>query len=241
MGFIKKMGSPGYFHGNVFVRAVQRGRNAFMASGDKDIWTGPVILDAKKDVIVITSYGQITATTFTCGITYRVNGGIAAAPSFVFPTVGGMEITMQSPVVCGDVVTFSYDSTGCDLAVDGDLVESSTDNPVENRVSSPLPVITVQPTSQSSIEPDPLIFTITATGALTYQWVKNGVDVSGATSPTWNTGATTVETFSVHCRLTNDCGKIQSDTVTGTVGGTLNVIHGADNVVHGADNVVHTL
>ena len=54
------------------------------------------------------------------------------------------------------------------------------------------PAITTQPASQSVTEGQTATFSVTATGTapLTYQWKKGGTDISGATSSTYTTPAT---------------------------------------------------
>ena len=49
----------------------------------------------------------------------------------------------------------------------------------------PLPTITAQPSSQSAVQGTTVAFTVSASGSgLTFEWFKNGVKVSGATSST---------------------------------------------------------
>src|SRR6267378_1144090 len=56
-----------------------------------------------------------------------------------------------------------------------------------------LPSITVQPQSKTVTAPATAMFSVTATGTppLSYQWKKNGAVISGATSSTYTTPATT--------------------------------------------------
>ena len=74
------------------------------------------------------------------------------------------------------------------------------------------PSITTQPVSKSVIAGQTAGFTIAATGTapLTYQWTKNGIAMSGATSASYTTPATTV----------SDNGASFTVTVSDTAGST---------------------
>ena len=83
------------------------------------------------------------------------------------------------------------------------------------------PTITTQPNNQSVKAGDPATFTVVATGSATlaYQWKKNGADISGATSSSYTTPATssadTGTTFSVS--VSNSAGTVTSNQATLTV------------------------
>ncbi len=76
--------------------------------------------------------------------------------------------------------------------------------------------ITQQPTDQSVCEGGDATFTVVATGDnLTYQWQKDGSDISGATSDTYTiTGVTATDEGSYTCVITSDCGSATSDAAT---------------------------
>ena len=83
------------------------------------------------------------------------------------------------------------------------------------------PSITSQPASQTVTAGQTAMFSVTATGTapMSYQWRKNGVNVSGATSSSYTTAATattdTGSTFSVV--VTNSAGSATSNSATLTV------------------------
>ena len=54
------------------------------------------------------------------------------------------------------------------------------------------PVITIQPTSQTVTAPNSAVFSTAATGTapMSYQWMRNGLSISGANGPTYMTAAT---------------------------------------------------
>ena len=86
------------------------------------------------------------------------------------------------------------------------------------------PSITTQPTNQTVTAGQTATFTVTASGSapLSYQWNKNGTAISGATSSTYTTPATTSSDngakFSVV--VSNGAGSVTSATATLTVNAT---------------------
>ena len=83
------------------------------------------------------------------------------------------------------------------------------------------PAITVQPTAQNITAGQTATFSVTATGTapLSYQWKKNGTDISGAnsntyTTPVMSTGGSGVE-YSVV--VSNSAGTVTSSSATLTV------------------------
>ena len=83
------------------------------------------------------------------------------------------------------------------------------------------PVITTNPSNQSVVEGQSATFSVGATGAapLTYQWQKNGVDIAGANSSTYNTPATTSadDGARFRCVVSNAFGNVPSAEATLTV------------------------
>ena len=83
------------------------------------------------------------------------------------------------------------------------------------------PAITTQPAAQTVTEGQTATFSVTATGTapLTYQWKKGGTDISGATSSTYTTPATSsadnAAVFTVV--VTNSAGNVTSGDATLTV------------------------
>ena len=101
---------------------------------------------------------------------------------------------------------------------------SVTSNSATLSVTGTAPTITAQPASQSVSVGQAATFSVTATGtaSLSYQWQKNSTAISGATSATYTTPATTAgdngATFSVV--ITNSYGSATSKGATLTVTGT---------------------
>jgi hypothetical protein len=112
----------------------------------------------------------------------------------------------------------SYTTPATTVADDGIIysvvVTNSTGSVTSNNamltVTNAAPVITTQPTNQSVQAGLSASFSVTATGMpnMSYQWRKNGTNISGATSGGYTTPATTVA----------DNGAIYSVVVTNGVG-----------------------
>jgi hypothetical protein len=83
------------------------------------------------------------------------------------------------------------------------------------------PAITTQPTNQTISAGQQAMFSVTASGTapLSYQWQKNGADVSGATSPSYTTPVTTSADNGEQFRVvvSNTFGSVTSSMVTLTV------------------------
>ena len=85
------------------------------------------------------------------------------------------------------------------------------------------PAITTQPAGESLVVGYSATFTVTATGGgtLAYQWKKNGTDISGATSNTYTTPATTSADIGAELAysvvVSNSGGSVTSDIARLTV------------------------
>ena len=83
------------------------------------------------------------------------------------------------------------------------------------------PSITLQPTSQTVTAGQTATFAVAATGTapLSYQWQKNGANISGATSPTYTTPATASSDSGSTFRavVSNSTGSVTSSAATLTV------------------------
>ena len=95
-----------------------------------------------------------------------------------------------------------------------------TSNAAALTVNGP-PAITAQPASKTVTVGQTAAFSVTAngTGTLTYQWNKGGAAISGATSSTYTTPATTNADTGSQFTVTvsNSAGKVTSNTATLTV------------------------
>ncbi len=131
-----------------------------------------------------------------------VNNSLIAAITIGCRFVETYEVDVENPV---------YEAM---LALQGAALKGPTPTPTP-------PSITTHPTDQTVTEGDVAQFTVTATGTtpLTYQWMKNGVNISGATSQFYTTPATTMADngaiFAVV--VTNAAGSVTSNNATLTV------------------------
>src|SRR5438034_1363734 len=83
------------------------------------------------------------------------------------------------------------------------------------------PSITTQPVDTTVTLGQAAKFTVTATGTkpLSYQWKKNGVNITGATNPSYTTPPTTLADNGSHfaVTVTNSAGSVTSNNATLTV------------------------
>jgi hypothetical protein len=101
-------------------------------------------------------------------------------------------------------------STGCTAA---------TSSPATLTVNTP-PVITVQPVSVTKYFGDPVTFSFTATGTtpFSYQWKKDGVDITGAHSASYIINHVTFDDAGSYTVIvTNGCGSATSNPAILTV------------------------
>src|SRR5258705_8957718 len=109
--------------------------------------------------------------------------------------------------------------------------QALTQSQIQSEITPPIgaapavrPSIATQPQSQSVTAGQTATFSVTATGTppLTYQWQKNGVAISGATSTSYTTPATTTSDngtqFTV--AVSNSQGNVTSNAATLSVGTT---------------------
>lgn len=81
-----------------------------------------------------------------------------------------------------------------------------------------LPVITQQPSSQTINEGGNISLEVTATGAMGYQWKKDGSDIPSATNATYSkSGALPTDAGSYTCVVTGAGGSVTSNAATVTV------------------------
>lgn len=86
--------------------------------------------------------------------------------------------------------------------------------------------ITSQPANLSRCTGQSATFSVTVTGSptITYQWRKDGVNISGATSSSYTINPVSASDAGVYsCRIFNPCSSILSDSATLTVSQSVNI------------------
>jgi hypothetical protein len=162
---------------------------------------------ANRTVIVGQTTTFSVTTTGTTPMTYqwRKNGanvGGATGASYTTPAT----TTADNGAQFSSVVTNS--------------VGTATSNNATLTVNTPV-TITSQPAGQSLVAGQTATFSVTATGTspITYQWTKNGANISGATAPSYTTPATATSDNGTQFAaiVTNPAGSVTSTTATLTV------------------------
>lgn len=140
---------------------------------------GPIVADTQgvsTPNIVVGDIIKVTATTSGANLIVKVFQNSTQLLSYTDTApLTGTNIGLQS--YYSDSAWRGDDFTGGDLVVPG-------------------PTINTQPSNQTVTAGATATFTVAATasggGALSYQWQRNSVDISGATSASYTTPATTV-------------------------------------------------
>ena len=182
-----------------------------------------------------------------------MSGNTQAVISFTAPTSnGGATITSYTitatPVSGGSAVTASGNTTPITVtgltngtsytfsATATNSVGTSSASSASSAVTPILPVaITTQPINLTVAQGYPASFTVAASGTvpLTYQWSKNGVAISGATSATYTIAAVaTTDAGNYTVTITNAAGSVTSSAATLTVQ-AFNVLTANQNVIAG--------
>jgi len=144
------------------------------------------------------------------------------------PTIGGLKDGTGSSAWFNQPKSLTFAVTG---AATGDLYVADTGNATIRKVtqqgvvttlalSAPVPAITTQPSSVTVTTGGSASFSVTATSPspMTYQWKKDGADLSGATTATYSistTSSSNAGNYTVF--VTNFVGSVTSATAALTV------------------------
>ena len=190
------------------------------------------------DVVIMNNCGTVTSNVAVLTVdvaptidTDPVGGAVCEGGSIVLSTVasgtgplsyqwrkGGIDIPGETgtsltldPVVLSDAANY-------DVVV-SNLCGASTSATVAVTVDV-APAITTQPIDATVCESGSTSFSVVATGTapISYQWRKDGVDITGATDATLNLNPVFVATAGVYeVVITNLCGSVTSSAATLTV------------------------
>ncbi len=167
------------------------------------------------------AFAAATAISFVAGNTYQfiLDVNIAAHTYNVYVMIGGVQ------TVIGSNFAFRTEQAAAtSLGYLGGVAAAGNDticNMVTTAAAATAPAITAQPSSSTVNTGQTATFSVTASGTatLTYQWQKNGVAVSGATSASYTTPATTAAdngtAFAV--LVSNAAGSVSSNSASLTV------------------------
>jgi hypothetical protein len=152
-----------------------------------DAGGGPITLSS------VTTY-QSLGVSHTLNLPSSVVGQVAVAGAYFEEAVALTAPTawittpwvMSRPSLAGSTPLQWTNATNNSMGATGFLLSGAT--------GSTSPSITTQPSNQAVTTPATATFTVAATGSgsLTYQWKRNGSNISGATSSTYATPATAV-------------------------------------------------
>ena len=198
---------------------------------------------AYREIDVIGSTGATTViagnSQATLTFTAPSDNGGASITSYTItatPVGGGTAVTATgstSPITVtgltnGTAYTFSATATN--------RVGTSSASSVSGMLTPILPVaITTPPINLTVAQGYPASFTVAASGTvpLSYQWLKNNVAISGATSATYTIATVaTTDAGSYTVTITNAAGSVTSSAATLTVQ-AFNVLTANQNVIAG--------
>lgn len=179
--------------------------------------------------------GTGVATT-TSNITLTIDPAtISLAPgakqTFIATTHGGNNTGISWSATCGSFTSdgwygfYTAPSTGGACTVTGrltvDPTVSATAAVTVTGSTATMPSITSQPASRTVTAGQTASFSVSVSGTapFTYQWTKNGAAISGATSSTYTTPATTTADNGAQFTVivSNSAGKVTSNPATLTV------------------------
>ena len=154
--------------------------------------------------------------TYTCTATYSNGTSKTVTPTWAISSGFNYASINSAGVLTGKaagVATIQANLT------DGGVTKTATKNVTVNAVVVK-PSITTQPKSQTVDEGDSVTFSVTASGTtpLSYQWKKDGSNISGATSSAYTiNSAKTSDAGNYTVTVSNSAGSVTSSAATLTV------------------------
>jgi hypothetical protein len=181
------------------------------------VTSNPATLTVQASVVAPTLITQPASLTVAVGqtATFSVTASGTAPLTYQW-SKNGSAITGATGASYTTPATVTSDSGSLFTVVVRNGSGSVTSNSATLTVLSP-PRITTQPTSLTVQVRSTATFSVVATGTapLSYQWYKNGVAVTGATSATYSfVTARSDNNASIYVRVRNQLGAVNSNTVT---------------------------
>lgn len=220
---------------------------------------------AKFDVVVSNSVGSVTSSPATLSVQGGTAPTISVQPvnqtvtsgqaaTFSITATGTPAPTyqwQQNMVTIAGATAASYTIHSTTSAESGETFRvvvtnsagSVTSNSATLTVNAPstAPTITKQPANETVTVGQTATFTVTASGdtPLAYQWQKNGVNVSGATSASYITPATVSSDSGAKFDVvvSNSLGKVTSGSATLTVNPAGTTSSSVDVTTYHGDNL----
>jgi plastocyanin len=195
--------------------------------------SGECVIVSETDAATFTAYYTVDAGVTVLG---PYEGQLNNAGEALYLTRPGdpEELTGEIPYYVVELVDYDdeapwpteADGLGSSLErIDAVLYPNDSENWTANETPSPgtadvdldseAPSITTQPTAQTVDPGDTVSFTVVASGTatLSYQWQKDEVDISGATSATYSIAeVAATDEGSFRCVVSNTAGSATSDT-----------------------------
>ncbi|MBX2903562.1 MAG: immunoglobulin domain-containing protein [Chitinophagales bacterium] len=178
----------------------------------------------------VTSNAAVVTVNDTITITQQPQGSTVCEGSALSISVSatGASLTYQWKLNGIDIpgaTSASYSTANALSAMSGSYtvaIGSSCGNKTSNAatiVVNPTTAITTQPVTQTACVGSSVTFSVVATGAnLTYQWKKNNVNISGATSASYNiASAAAGDAGSYTVVVSGTCGSVTSSAATLTI------------------------
>ncbi len=178
------------------------------------------------------AYGHGSGGTFGCAIT----GGTFYNPATLqFPSIyvgkyffadlcnGWIRVLDPSNNTAADFASGISSPVDLKVAADGSLyyLAIGSSSVFKVQYSTSIPVITAHPTNQTVMQGQPATFNVSASGAapLNYQWQRNMVNISGATSPSYtiSSAALADDGAKFRCVVSNGSGTATSNEAMLTV------------------------
>ena len=224
------------------VSALKTGSNIFKISSTTDhhgleiMWPGPSILVRYGSALPAPPAPPGTAPTITQQPS-NVTVSVGQTATFSVTATGTPPLSYQwekNWVNISGATGPSYTTPPASLSDDGSRfscrVSNAHGNVTSNNAtisvtsSGTAPTITQHPSSVTVSVGQTATFSVTATGTvpLSYQWKKNGDNISGATGPSYTTPPASLsdDGSRFSCRVTNAHGTVTSNQSTLTVGGS---------------------